>query len=163
MIWLCTTKPISNILSARQTWFGSVPQSQLLTFHLRQNHALAWFAKLIFNILCAAQTWFGLVGKNQLLIFHPQQKYDLDWCHKITLVTFRLWHNYKLPWYHKAIFFVSNIGWPPKVFGRTLIPPSRNLLSLYQELGPSRHFPLPTGAGSPEQLENNITSLYDVW
>ena len=40
---------------------------------------------------------------------------------------------------------------------------SRNLLFLYQELGPSRHFPFAAGARSPEQLQNNITSLYDLW
>ena len=31
-------------------------------------------------------------------------------------------------------------------------PPSRNLLSLYQELEPSRHFPLAAGARSPQYL-----------
>ena len=58
---------------------------------------------------------------------------------------------------------------PPKPYkplgllARPLPPLSRNLLSLYQELGPSRHNPLAAGARSPSQLHNNITSLYDIW
>ena len=53
--------------------------------------------------------------------------------------------------------------WASRTFGKAPTPPSRNLLSLYQELGPSRHFPLATSAESPQQLQNNITSLYDLW
>jgi hypothetical protein len=39
-----------------------------------------------------------------------------------------------------------------RTFGRAPSPPSRNLLSLYQELGPRKHFPLADGASSPQQL-----------
>ena len=33
-------------------------------------------------------------------------------------------------------------------------PPSTNLLSLYQELGPNRYFPLAAGAGSPSSAQD---------
>jgi hypothetical protein len=33
--------------------------------------------------------------------------------------------------------------------GRAPTPPSEDFLSVYQELGPSRHFPLATGIGRP--------------
>ena len=50
-----------------------------------------------------------------------------------------------------------------RTFGRALIPTSRNLLSLYQKLGPSRHFPLAVGVGIPKQLQITKTFLYDLW
>ena len=42
------------------------------------------------------------------------------------------------------------------------LPHRQETFCLYQELGPSRHFPLVAGTRSPKQLHNNITSLYDV-
>ena len=51
---------------------------------------------------------------------------------------------------------------PLRTFGGAPLPPSRNLLSLYQELGPSRHFPLAVGARIPQQLQTFITSTCDI-
>ena len=51
---------------------------------------------------------------------------------------------------------------PLGVYAGAPIPPSRNLLSLYQGLGPSTHFPLAVGARSPQQLQTIITSFHDV-
>ena len=42
------------------------------------------------------------------------------------------------------------------------LPHRQETFCLYQELGPSKHFPLATGPRSPQQLQIIITSLYDV-
>ena len=41
-------------------------------------------------------------------------------------------------------------------------PTVNNHLSVYQEWGPNIHFAFAVGAGSPQQLQNTITSLYDL-
>jgi hypothetical protein len=43
------------------------------------------------------------------------------------------------------------------------LPHHQETFCLSTKLRPSRHFPLASGAGSPQQLQNNITSLYDLW
>ena len=49
-----------------------------------------------------------------------------------------------------------------RIFNGAPLPPSRNLLSLFQELGPSRHFPLAAGVRIPQQLQSSITSTCDL-
>ena len=51
---------------------------------------------------------------------------------------------------------------PYKPIGILLHPPPRNLLSLYQELGPTKHFPLASRPRSPQHLQTIITSLYNI-
>jgi hypothetical protein len=49
----------------------------------------------------------------------------------------------------------SILGWSP-------YPPSTNILSLYQKLGPSRDFSIAAGARSLQQLQIRIASTYDL-
>jgi hypothetical protein len=49
-----------------------------------------------------------------------------------------------------------------RTFGGPL-KPSRTILSLYQEVGPSRHFFLAVGARNPQQLHTSMTSTCDLW
>jgi hypothetical protein len=98
-----------------------------------------------------------------LIIVLPEQHYrNLDHIRQLCL------HVGPMP--VEAVPF--GLGWvwlatPPhsikvsRTFCKALTPPSRNLLSLYQELGPSRHFPLAAEARSPQQLQSNNISLCD--
>ena len=43
------------------------------------------------------------------------------------------------------------------------IPHRQETFCLSTKLRPSRHFTLADGVGSPQQLQNNITFLYDLW
>src|ERR1700737_169088 len=97
-----------------------------------------------------------------LIIALPEQHYNNP------NHTRQLWpHNGPKPM--EAVPFRPRVGeatppHPYKPLGLSTGPlPHRQETScLYQELGPSVHFPLAVGPRSPQQLQTIITSLYDV-
>ena len=66
------------------------------------------------------------------------------------------WRLYRSP--SGGFSHTTSPTYASRTFGGACPPPSKNLLPLYQELGPSRHFPLAAGARSPQQLQTSITS-----